>query len=262
VQCKICGDASRTLFTAKILCRHDVGFHRCVSCGFIEADEPYWLEEAYASAIVDIDLGPVDRAMRAAPLIEGLVLSHFDWKGSFVDFGGGYGILVRLMRDRGFDFYWHDRYGESIFAKQFPATAGKRHELLTAFEVFEHLPDPMAEIASMLEFAPNILLSTLLVPPGVTKAEDWWYFTPQYGRHVSFFTPEALREIGRRLNLDVASDGVDTHLFSQKPVSDRTLRFFARRRLPQALARRWLRRRLPRQSLLFDDFRAVTGFNA
>jgi len=28
--------------------------------------------------------------------------------GKFLDFGGGYGIFTRLMRDIGFDFYWYD----------------------------------------------------------------------------------------------------------------------------------------------------------
>jgi hypothetical protein len=260
VQCKICGEAAQTLFAAKILGRHDVDFRRCVSCGFIQTDEPYWLDEAYSSAILDIDLGPVDRAMRAAPLIEGIVLSHFDPSGPFIDFGGGYGVLARLMRDKGFDFYWHDRYCENLFAKQFRAQEGKQYELLTAFEVFEHLPDPIAEIERMLAYAPNILFSTQLVPPGVKTADDWWYFAPRYGQHVSFFTPEALRRIGERFRLHVASDGFDTHLLSRKPVSDRALRFFTRRRLPQALARKWLRRRLPQASLLHDDFRSVTEF--
>jgi hypothetical protein len=37
--------------------------------------------------------------------------------GTFVDIGGGYGLLTRLMRDRGFDFYWKDPHCENIFAK-------------------------------------------------------------------------------------------------------------------------------------------------
>ena len=37
----------------------------------------------------------------------------------FLDYGGGYGILVRLMRDVGYDFYWFDKYSQNIFAKGF-----------------------------------------------------------------------------------------------------------------------------------------------
>ncbi len=51
-------------------------------------------------------------------------------------------MFVRLMRDNGFDFYRSDRQCENLFAKGFEASldVSPSYELLTAFEVFEHLP--------------------------------------------------------------------------------------------------------------------------
>ncbi len=37
----------------------------------------------------------------------------------FLDYAGGYGVFTRLMRDIGFDFYWHDPYTQNLFANGF-----------------------------------------------------------------------------------------------------------------------------------------------
>lgn len=55
-------------------------------------------------------------------------------------------MLVRVTRDLGFDFYWHDKYCDNIFAKHFVANRESRFALLTAFEVFENLVDLLSEI--------------------------------------------------------------------------------------------------------------------
>jgi Methyltransferase domain len=260
MQCKICQAQTTPAFTAKILGKHDAVYFRCGSCGFMQTEEPHWLAESYASAINEIDLGPINRAMTGSKLIEGIILSSFDKDAKFVDYGAGYGVLVRLMRDRGFDFYWRDLYCENLFAKHFVAEPGMKFELLTAFEVFEHLVDPLAEIAAMLDYSANLLFSTLLVPERAQAAADWWYFGPDHGQHIAFYTVPALLVIAKRFNLYLSTDGADTHLLSQKPVSDRLFRFFVRDTLGSQVARRLLRRRMHRQSLLIDDFQAVSGY--
>lgn len=257
MQCKICGSETRLAFKANILGKYEAGYHRCTGCGFTQTDEPFWLQESYASAINEIDLGPVNRAVGGAAFIEGIILSSFDPAGRFLDYGVGYGVLVRLMRDRGFDFYWRDPYCQNLFAKHFVARSGDRFDLLTAFEVFEHLTDPMAEVEQMLGMADNLLFSTLLVPRKVTP--DWWYFGPEHGQHVAFYTIAALEVVARRFGLHLASDGGGMHLLSRKRVPDRLVRFFARDGKWAQLARWGLRRRLPKQSLLQDDFKAVSG---
>lgn len=246
-------------FSAKILGKYDAVYFRCVSCGFIQTEAPHWLPESYASAINEIDLGPVNRAITTSKLIEGLVLSSFDKSAKFVDYGAGYGVLVRLMRDRGFDFYWHDLYCENLFAKHFVAKLGEKFELLTAFEVFEHLVDPLAEIKSMLGYSDNILFSTLLVPPGAKTADDWWYFAPEHGQHVAFYTVDALEFVAKVYDLHLSTDGIGMHLLSRKPISNRRFGFFARGALASQLVRRFLRTRMRKKSLLLDDVHAVSG---
>jgi 2-polyprenyl-3-methyl-5-hydroxy-6-metoxy-1,4-benzoquinol methylase len=259
--CKICGAGSSPIFTANILGKHTATFYRCAACGFMQTEEPYWLDESYSAAINELDIGPVNRAVTSAALIEGMILSSFEKNAKFIDYGAGYGMLVRLMRDRGFDFYWQDRYCDNLFAKHYVAKPGMKFELLTAFEVFEHLADPLAEIASMLDYSSNILFSTLLVPPGLHDAADWWYFGVEHGQHIAFYTVPALRVIAERFNLHLATDGAGTHLLSQKAVSKRLFQFFVHDTTWSQIARRLLRRGMRQQSLLMDDFRALTGYN-
>lgn len=260
MHCRICDAVSIPSFTARILGKYDAVYFRCGACGFMQTEEPHWLAESYDTAINDIDLGPLHRAIAAAGLIEGLLLSCFDKDARFIDHGGGYGLLVRLMRDRGFDFYWRDRYCENLFARHFVANSGARYELLTAFEVFEHLADPLAEITTMLDCSDNILFSTLLLPQRAQPNADWWYFGPEHGQHIAFYTLPALRIVAGRFNLHLASDGTGMHLLSRKWVPDRLFRFFARETLASQVTRRLLRRRLRKQSLLEDDFQAVSGY--
>jgi 2-polyprenyl-3-methyl-5-hydroxy-6-metoxy-1,4-benzoquinol methylase len=259
MQCKICRSKATPAFIAKILGKYDAIYFRCSSCGFTQTEEPHWLAESYASAINEIDLGPINRAITGSNLIEGLLLSIFDKSAKFVDYGAGYGVLVRLMRDRGFDFYWHDRYCENLFAKHFPAKPGTKFELLTAFEVFEHLVDPLVEIKSMLEYSSNLLFSTLLIPQRAQNAIDWWYFGPEHGQHVAFYTVEALQVVAREFKLHLYTDGIGMHLLSREPVSSHLFRFFAHETLGAKIARRILRIGMRKKSLLLDDFRAVSG---
>src|SRR5258708_34063228 len=110
MKCKICQSGVTPAFSAKILRKYDTVYFRCGSCGFMQTEEPHWLKESYESAINEVDLGPVNRAITGSKLIEGVILSNFDTSANFVDFGAGYVVLVRLMRDRGFDFYSGDLY--------------------------------------------------------------------------------------------------------------------------------------------------------
>jgi hypothetical protein len=261
ITCKICGASSTPLFETKILNKYDAAYNRCTDCGFIQTDEPFWLAEAYSSAINDIDLGPVNRAITFAPIVEGVILTQFDARGKFLDFGGGYGLFVRVMRDRGFDFSWLDAHCENIFARHFPRDPEATYDLLTAFEVFEHLADPIAELSAMLTMGGNVLFSTELVPAKVESEQDWPYFGPDHGQHIAFYTLPALKRMADRFGLCFVSDGFNFHMFSQKPMSEGLLRLFVRNGYKAKVARKYLRYRHRIGTLLMSDFLAVSGYS-
>lgn len=261
MQCKICSTPSQFTFRGKVLRKYDVAYYRCPTCGFMQTEDPYWLPEAYSSAISDLDLGPVNRAITGARIVESVIVLAFDPNAKFIDWGGGYGVFTRLMRDKGYDFYWRDAYCENLFAKHFVADADHGYELMTCFEVFEHLVQPMAEIEAMLKLSPNILFTTELPQARLKNATEWWYLTPEHGQHVAIYSVAALRFIADRFGLHLNTDGSALHLLSQKPVSGKAFNIIARDRRAAQVIRSIGRRRLRKGSLLLDDFRAVTGWN-
>ena len=70
---------------------------------------------------------------------------------------------------------------------------------LTVFDFFEHMANPFEEISELLKLANNILFTTELQPKKpLLNSNDWWYFVPEIGQHISFFTEEALSQIAKR----------------------------------------------------------------
>ena len=141
--CKICNGTSSFAFSKQVLGRYQVSYFQCNSCGFIQTETPYWLNEAYSSAIADTDIGYITRNLVNRNIVSSLINTAFNSKGRFLDYGGGYGLFVRLMRDAGYDFYRQDKFCNNLFAQQFDIksfnTINLSFDLLTAFEVFEHL---------------------------------------------------------------------------------------------------------------------------
>jgi hypothetical protein len=190
----------------------------------MQTEEPYWMEKAYEEAIAKMDLGLVTRNLVCRDITKALIEKCMDEKGKFLDYGGGYGLFVRLMRDVGFDFYRHDIYCDNVFAKEFDlqnVNNDDNFELLTAFEVFEHLTNPMQEINNMVSLTNSIFFSTELPPPlkNVKCVGDWWYFAPETGQHVAFYSAKTLQVIADSLNMQLLTDGKSYHLLTKKKVN-------------------------------------------
>ena len=223
MECKICNSSSRLVFKAQVLSRYQIAYFHCVSCGFIQTEKPYWLEEAYSSAISSLDVGLVSRNLELAESTVRIITQHFEYGAKFLDYAGGYGLFVRLMRDRGFDFYRQDVYCENIFARSLDVQdllPGTRFELVTAFEVFEHLVNPIDEIQTIFTYADSILFSTELQPHvPINSVKDWWYFVPESGQHVSLYTRESLEIIAKKFNCFLYTDNAHLHLMTPKSLA-------------------------------------------
>ncbi len=218
MNCPICQSSAREVFRAKILGKYDAPYFQCTECGFLSPPDPVWLPESYASAITALDIGLLKRNLELKEVVTAIVRTYFDPSAKFVDYGGGYGVLVRLLRDRGLDFYRQDIYAENLFAKNFDqADAGvERFELLTAFEVFEHLENPVAEVEKMLQLSDNILFSTELQPIPHPTPETWWYILPEIGQHISLFSRGSLEALAKRMGLHLQTNGKNLHLLSRQ----------------------------------------------
>lgn len=64
--CKICAKQSNQIFKTKILNKYDISYFHCKHCGFLQTEEPYWLDEAYAESINMSDTGYMQRNLMLA----------------------------------------------------------------------------------------------------------------------------------------------------------------------------------------------------
>ena len=228
MSCNICGHSVHKVFEAKIMNRYQISYYFCDSCHFLQTEEPYWLEEAYQDAINCSDTGILTRNLDLSKQAAAIIFCLFDKQRIFLDYAGGYGILTRLMRDLGFDYYWFDLYAKNIFAQGFDYHPGIGEiELVTSFESFEHFPKPIEEIEKMLDFSKNILFSTELLPSPVPQSGGWWYYGLDHGQHISFYSKNTLKYIAKKYRLQLYTQ-YSLHLLTDKKINPLFFRFILR----------------------------------
>ena len=250
MSCPICAAAETPFAQALVRGRHPAQYLRCSACGYVHVQQAPWLAEAYADNALDaLDTGIVARNLDLAERTAALLAWYRPDCGSGVDHGGGSGLLVRLLRDRGYDFRWRDPYCSNLFARGFEADPDAHYDVLTAFEVIEHLTDPLAELRAWAQQADWLVLSSELLPATDNLPGQWHYYMLESGQHVGFFTPAALAALAQRLGLGVASDGRWLHVLGRGRLpSARFLRLLRKRRW-----RHWLLRRHRRATLAWPD---------
>jgi len=256
MNCKVCSAEVASFATAQILNKYDIEYFRCKNCGVIQTEEPYWNTEAYSSAITHSDIGLVSRNIKLSIASKSIISCFFNCGGKFLDYGGGYGLFVRLMRDYGFDFFRHDKYAENLFAAGFDADIEikGRYELITAFEVFEHLVEPLATIQELLTFSDSILFTTVLIPEDSPRPGEWWYYGLEHGQHLVLYTAKALAQIAGRFHLNLYSKSNEIHLLTKKRLSPLAFKMIASHHLG-----RWLDLFSKERSLLESDYMKITG---
>lgn len=195
--CRFCGADARLLGVQRVLRRYDVGYYRCPGCDLIQTQWPFWLDEAYGTALSAFDTGAVARTRSCRDLVLSLAwLLGVGPDDPCLDYGGGHGILTRALRDDGYNFHWHDPYASNLLARGFEGQPDSRYSLLTCFEVLEHLPDVSEGLEAL--FAPghdHLLVSTVL---HLGHRENWWYYCPEAGQHVAFFSQRTMRLVAER----------------------------------------------------------------
>ncbi|MDG1050844.1 MAG: class I SAM-dependent methyltransferase [Planctomycetota bacterium] len=198
-----------------------VHFDRCGSCGFMFTeffngwDESDFKRRVYNQAYVRAD--PPFAGERPARLADYLAATLEGVLGqvSLLDFGAGDGRMVALLRERGlvkgsvFDPY----HAES-------ARPGQPFDVVTAFEVVEHVVDQRAlfeELEALTAPRGVLVLSTLLQPADIeVQGASWWYACPRNG-HLGFHTAASLSEALRRVGLELLSLSEELHVAFRSP---------------------------------------------
>jgi len=120
-----------------------------------------------------------------------------------------------MLRDIGVDAYWTDKYAQNIFARGFEAEKRGKYDMVTAFELFEHFENPLKEIKNLIKkYKPKVLLFSTMLHNG-KPPEDWWYFAPDGGQHITLYTKKSLEIFAENLGLEFSTNGRNIHIFSK-----------------------------------------------
>lgn len=197
-----------------------VRYDRCDNCGFIftgffdsfTADQ--WSEYVYNDEYyIGVDpeyaeIRPQYNARWFSTLLAGR-------KGSLLglDYGGGNGRTVELMRTMGWAYDCWDPFGHTDMA---PENAG-RYNFCSSMEVFEHTPDPVGSLRSLVEKCSPDKLMIMIgtgAHDGIVTDEtrlNWWYAAPRNG-HISLYSKKSLEMLAAKFGLDYVSLSMGTHL--------------------------------------------------
>ena len=206
------------MFSTMILGKYHINYFLCEQCGLLQTEKPYWLKESYSSAITTSDTGIMLRNIEQSRLVTAIILAFFNPRGKFVDYGGGYGIFTRLMRDRGMDYLWYDPYSQNLLSRGFEYNKEETVEMVSSFETFEHFVDPNTDINNILKISDSVIFSTLLLPDKIPKPEEWWYYGLEHGQHIAFYSKKTINYLAKRHGMNYYACG-SLHILTKKKIS-------------------------------------------
>lgn len=256
MNCKVCKKSTTSFSRAVVLGKYDIEYFRCPDCGFIQTEEPYWLDEAYSCRTVAEDVGLVSRNIVLTKIAKSIIATFFNVNGKFLDYGGGFGMFVRMMRDVGCRFYRYDKYCENLFAQHFDlhAEGVADLELVTAFEVFEHFTSPADDLDNLVKLSRNILFTTEIIPLPTPKPGEWRYYGLNHGQHVSFYTLPSLEKMAQNHGLRFYTHGNYVHMFSSKKIPRIIFKLLCRPSVSSLVSTL-----LPGNSLLEEDYSLISS---
>lgn len=220
MKCPLCQSAMVFVFDALILGRHHTRYFRCPECSLIKPENPYWLAESYTTAIAATDVGLVSRNSRNCELLGPILTRLQNHADKILDVGGGYGLLCRMLRDKGWDCYTMDIYCENLFAAAHEPDESFKCSTLLAFEVFEHIDDPLAFVKQkILQYEPRNFIFTTLTHHYEVPPQDWWYYTFETGQHISIYKRETLQRIAKEIGWNYLAISDEMHILTQHPTS-------------------------------------------
>jgi hypothetical protein len=220
IACPVCSDPQEVVFSRRILNKYDVDYLFCNSCKFLCTEKPYWLADSYADAIARSDTDVMRRNLNFSAKVFALFRWMFGASGKYLDVSGGSGVLTRLMRDFGFDYYCQDDHAKNLFARGFEGAieSGEQYRGVTAVEVIDHIDDPLGLIRRVLDTSgcEAFVFSTHLYH-GDHPPEVWWNYAENSGQHVALFHRTTLERIAAILHLHLNSHG-SIHMLSKQRI--------------------------------------------
>lgn len=101
---------------------------------------------------------------------------------------------------------------------------GGRKDLLTAFEVMEHLDEPIEEIGKWFDVAENILVSTQLNSSYDQEGEKWWYFNYESGQHIVLYNETTMQYIADYFTKKYIKINNNLHLLTSRDINEKKMK--------------------------------------
>jgi len=257
-QCRMCEGPCTDIAHGSVL-EHEATYTRCQTCGSVQIDHPSWLDQAYSSAIAIQDVGLVTRCLSASELIATILTLEGQVGATGLDWAGGTGLLTRLMRDLGFPTVHYDPMAQNVHALAFEVSEPQPVTFVTAVECIEHLLHPRQDLAPFVAAADYVFISTELVPEPAPLPDDWWYYSPESGQHITFASMRGLVAVATSWGYPYVTSLHNMHVLSRNPLRARTM-LTVRSRVVRTLAREYsLKLVLRGRSLLLSDFDGIVN---
>jgi SAM-dependent methyltransferase len=195
----------------------------CDQCGFCFAPElQQWSLEDFSSRIYNDDYKLVDpdsvetRPRANARWLAGIFADHvLDIR--HLDYGGGNGLLSNELFAAG----WNSTSYDPFFDGPLGDDLG-RFNLVTSFEVFEHVPDVnqlITSLSTLVDTEGIVLFSTVLSDGSLARNQRlrWWYASPRNG-HISLFSRRSLTLLGAKQGFELVSLEPNLHAYRRESV--------------------------------------------
>jgi len=213
-----------------VLNKYEIQYFECENCLSLQTQVPYWLEEAYGRSLSDLDTGAAQRNLQN--LAASFIVSKLFGLTNVIDFGGGDGLLCRLLRDYNINCFVNDKFATPAYAQGFTQPDFSEPDLLLAFEVLEHFAYPHNDLNNIFKLKPKVLLFSTLIYKN--EGKGWWYLTSESGQHIFFYSIEAMRYIAEKYNYEFVISGGYTILIQHGLLS------YFKKTLIQILLNRYL----------------------
>jgi SAM-dependent methyltransferase len=190
----------------------------CTDCGHCFAPELLkWNKETFSELIYNNDYIKVDpqylneRPKSNSAILEKTFGAHKK-NIAHLDYGGGNGTLSRTLQELGWDSACYEPFSDSH--PDIPKA--KKFDLITAYEVFEHVPDPhqlMKDMDSFVSPQGIIFFTTLLSNEHIAanKRISWWYASPRNG-HINLYSSKSLLQLAKQYHFQLVSFSSGLHM--------------------------------------------------